>query len=324
MPDEKKFFQKLLPSGSDSNSERTHKIILLSSVAAVLVLCCALALHLLLKNNGDSLTEQLETAVPEIITTVAVSAEPPETEPPPPPLVLLERFIPYIESNEHTAGWLKVGGTSIDDIVVQNEDNEFYLDHSFAGKESQAGTIFADWRCVVNDYDWNQSDNIILYGHNQKDGSMFGTLQRYKVKSTSRGNFQFYLKNPTFTFSNLYEEYTYKIIAIFVIEVDEWQTRNGIVWDYHNYVLIKNMPQPRDYASWEENLINRTAVSTGVDFNEDDKFMTLSTCSNEFEPSRFVVIGRRVRDGEDPNVDTSAASVNENAIEPDYNYILSR
>jgi SrtB family sortase len=237
---------------------------------------------------------------------------------------LLERFVPLLEQNEDTAGWVKVSGTSIDEVVVQTGDNDYYFDHSFTGQKRQAGAVYADWRCVVNDYDWNQSDNIIIYGHNQRDGSMFGTLSKYKVKSNSKGNFQFYLNNPTFTFSNLYDEYTYKIIAAFVIEVEEEQTRDGIVWDYHNYVWLKNAAKPRDYDSWSENLKKRTAFNTGVDFNEDDKFLTLSTCSNEFEPSRFVVVGRRVRDGEDPSVDTSLASINENAIEPDYAFILSR
>jgi hypothetical protein len=73
-----------------------------------------------------------------------------------------------------------------------------------------------------------------------------------------------------------------------------------------------------------ENINERTAFNTGVDVQEGDKFLTLSTCSNEFEPSRFVVIGRRVRDGEDPEVDTSLASLNENAKEPDLNFIYNQ
>ena len=108
---------------------------------------------------------------------------------------------------------------------------------------------------------------------------------------------------------------------MFVIEVEPYQTRDGLIWDYHNYV---NFTKKKSFSAFEENLLARTAVNTGVDFNEDDKFITLSTCSNEFEPSRFVVIGRRVRDGESPEVNVSLAEINSDMLEPDYNFIYNQ
>ena len=150
---------------------------------------------------------------------------------------------------------------------------------------------------------------------------MFGSLKNYKIKKENTKNFDFYLKNPTFSFSSLYEDYTYKIIAMFVVEVEPYQTRDGIVFDYHNFV---NFTKNRPFDTFTENIMARTAVNTGVDFNEKDKYITLSTCSNEFEPSRFVVIGRRVRDGESPEVDTSLAEINTDMLEPDYSFIYSR
>ena len=201
-------------------------------------------------------------------------------------------------------------------------NNEYYLDHDFYGNYSQPGTVFADFRCVVNDYDFNQSDNIVLYGHNQANGAMFGTLQKYKITKQSTKKFDFYLQHPTFTFSNLYEEYTYKIIALFVCEVEPEQTTDGNVFDYHNYIRFGS--KERTYEEFISSVEERSEIITGVDVQEGDKFMTLSTCSNEFEPSRFVVIGRRVRDGESPEVDTSLAKLNPDAKEPDWNYIYSR
>ena len=144
----------------------------------------------------------------------------------------------------------------------------------------------------------------------------------YKITKQNTSNFSFYKEHPTFKFSTLYEEYEYKIIAMFVIEVNPEQTRDGQIFDYHNYIYFDD--NVWKYDTFIENVMARTAVDTGVDVNENDKFVTLSTCSNEFEPSRFVVIGRRVRDGEDPTVDTSAAVLNEDAVEPDWSYIYSR
>ena len=174
---------------------------------------------------------------------------------------------------------------------------------------------------MVNDYDFNQSDNIVLYGHNQADGTMFGTLQKYKITKQNTSKFDFYLQHPTFTFSNLYEEYTYKIIALFVCEVEPYQTRDGNVFDYHNYIIFGS--KERTFEEFMANVEERSQIITGVDVCEDDKFLTLSTCSNEFEPSRFVVIGRRVRDGESPEVDTSQAKLNPDAKEPDWDFIYN-
>ena len=108
---------------------------------------------------------------------------------------------------------------------------------------------------------------------------------------------------------------------MFVIEVLPEQTRDVVIFDYHNYV---NFVGERNFDKFKENIMARTGINTGVDFDENDKYMTLSTCSNEFDQSRFVVIGRRVRDGESPEVDTSLAEINTDMLEPDYSYIYSR
>jgi hypothetical protein len=105
-----------------------------------------------------------------------------------------------------------------------------------------------------------------------------------------------------------------------VIEVEPSQTRDGVIFNYHNFYEFFKEP-PYTYADWESGILSRTAVNTGVEFDETDKFITLSTCSNEFEPSRFVIIGRRLRPDESPEVDTSKAELNTDAVEPDWKYI---
>lgn len=275
-------------------------------------------MHSELESESSAETSELpqtETTPPETTTEAA-------TTPPPEPLVVLDSMQPFIDENPDTAGWIKLEGTSVDNVVVQTEDNDYYLERDFYGNYSQPGTIYADFRCIVNDYDFNQSDNIVLYGHNQANGAMFGTLQKYKITKQNTGKFDFYLEHPTFTFSNLYNEYTYKIIALFVAEVEPWQSPDGEVFDYHNYIRFGTYE--KTYDEFMENLTERSEIITGVDVQKGDKFMTLSTCSNEFEPSRFVIVGRRVRDGESPEVDTSLAKLNPDAKEPDWSYIYSR
>ena len=315
---------------SNKKNSKTSLALIIAAVviiAAVIVICIVTAGK---SGSGHAVNENTPEAVPpaseitEMTTTTPVTEETTETEAAePPPLVTMEKYDKYISENADTAGWITVGGTKIDNIVVQTDNNDFYLDRDFYGVKSQPGSIYADFRCNVNTYNEKQSDNIILYGHNQADGTMFGTLNRYKVKSGYTSNFDFYLEHPTFTFSNLYEEYTYKIVAAFIIEVEPRHTRDGVIFDYHNYINF-NEGTSYNYENFVNGIMERTAINTGVDVQEGDKFMTLSTCSNEFEPSRFVVIGRRVRDGESPEVDTSKASINENAKEPDINFIYNQ
>ncbi len=328
--DEQSLISKLLPHKGESASLTARKIVTLFCfvvlIASIAILAWYFVQHAKIKSDTEAQRAQhtsTSTAAPtEVTTTVpteTTTAAPTETEPP--PLVVMDSMQSFVDENPHTAGWLKISNTNIDNVVLQNDTNDYYIDHDFDGNYNVAGQLYVDYRCVVNDYNENQSDNIIIYGHNQADGTMFGTLKKYKMKKVNTNNFDFYLENPTFTFGNLYEEYTYKIIAIFIIEVDPKHNPDGVVFDYHNYV---NFTQKRPFETFKQNLLDRTAVNTGVDFNEDDKYMTLSTCSNEFEPSRLVVIGRRVRDGESPEVDTSLAEINEDMLEPDYEFIYNQ
>lgn len=316
---------RLIPQKGDSKGDLVRKIVTI--VSAVVLICAVVVLAAYFAQNAKNKRDEEGRAklFTEIsVITPATSAPVTESEEvvtEPPPLIMLENFEPFMEQNPDTAGFLSVPNTSINDIVVQTTDNEYYLDKDFDRNRNQAGAIYIDFRCIANDYDDKQSDNIIIYGHNQANGTRFGTLKKYKIKKDSTGNFSFYQQNPTFTFTNLYNEYTYKIIAMFVIEVEPFQTRDGIIFDYHNYVKFAG---ERNFDKFKENVLARTAVNTGVDFEEGDKFITLSTCSNEFEPSRFVVIGRRVRDGESPEVDTSLSEINTDMLEPDYSFIYGR
>lgn len=324
----KSFFDKFIPKKDDSPKVKASKIVTLAAAAVLVVTVIILICLVIGEQRNKKLNDELASQHTTVITSetappVTTVTEETTVTTAPPPLVLLDSMKSFVDENPDTAGWIKVGGTYIDNVVVQTENNSDYLDKNFYGQKAQPGTVFADYRCNVNDYDDNQSKNIILYGHNQRDGTMFGTLSYYKVKpsSGSTKGFDFYVNHPTFEFSNLYEEYTYKIIAAFVIEVEPQHTRDGIIFDYHNYI---NFGKSRPFDSFRENILKHTAINTGVDFDENDKYLTLSTCSNEFEPSRFVVIGRRVRDGESAEVDTTLASVNYEAKEPDYSFIYNQ
>lgn len=213
--------------------------------------------------------------------------------------------------NPDTVGYIRIDGTEVDFPVVQTKNNTDYLKTAFDGSSNKAGTVFLDYRNVLTAK--KRSDNLILYGHNQKDRTMFGSLKDYKK------NLEYYKEHPTITFYSNYRGDVYKIFAYFVTEVEPYQTADGYVFDYHNYYDLSDKSV---YNSFMENINERSQIITGVDVKYGDEFLTLSTCSNEFEPSRFVIFARKTRRGEDESVDTSAAYLNPSAKEPDWKVIF--
>lgn len=218
-----------------------------------------------------------------------------------------------LEINPDTVGWVKIAGTNIDLPVVQRtspDGNEVYLKVAFDGSSNKAGTIFLDFRNTLNANE--RSDNLIIYGHNQRDKTMFGDLAYYKK------DVAYYSQHPVIQFSSNYRTDTYKIFAYFVTPTLASQTADGVVFDYQNKLIFKTEDKFNDFI---DNVMLRTQIITPVDVQYGDEFLTLSTCSNEFSDSRFVVFARKVRDGESSEVDVAQAYLNPNAKEPDWKVI---
>ncbi len=305
---------------------KNNKIIYIIAMIVLIVAVGILVFIFVDKAKADKLGEELReehsvTTTAPIETEVTTTPPETETEVVTEPLVILPEMEKLLEKNSDTAGWITVDGTNIDNIILQTTDNEYYLSKDFNKEYSIGGSIYFDYRSNINDMDRYLSNNIIIYGHNQADGTMFGTLKKYKITHANTSNFEFYKEHPTFTFSNLYENYTCKIFAMFVTEASPEQIPDGNFFDYHNYI---NYNDNYTFENFMKNLNERSAINTGIDVNEDDKLVTLSTCSNEFDNSRFVIVARCLREGEDPSVDTSKVTINEDAKEPDYNFIYNK
>ncbi len=115
-------------------------------------------------------------------------------------------FTELLKRNPDTVGWVYVPNTKIDYPVVQANDNNYYLTHSFDKSENSAGWIFADSSCNPK-----SSQNVVIYGHNRKDASMFGSL-----KSVQDDEWLSNIQNHYITFANLDGTGIYKIFSVFV------------------------------------------------------------------------------------------------------------
>lgn len=228
------------------------------------------------------------------------------------PMVLTESAKKLLEVNDDTVGYIRLPNTQCEGAVVQGEDNDFYLSHNIYGEAKQCGTLFLDYRATINTR--NDSPNLIIYGHNQKDGTMFGELDFF------RWNDEYWKQNPVVYFNTNYEDNAYVIIASFVTnELPEHD--NGNVFDYWNYIYFNN---DFPFDVWKKEVLERTTFYTGYDFTENDEYITLSTCSTEWEPSRHVVIARKLHSDESAdNIDMSGWKLNDNPKMPqiwyDYN-----
>ncbi len=218
-----------------------------------------------------------ESAVPENGSVPEEASEPVEELPTEPEEPLLEKYAALYEENHDLIGWLSIEGMVIDYPVMKCEDDEYYLHHDFYGNDSKYGCLYVRG---VADVD-TPGTNFIIYGHNMKDGSMFGDLDLYRREN-------FYREHPTISFDTLYEERTYEIIAVFRSQV----YHSGE--DAFRYYQFYEAQTQEEFAYFYENIKELALYDTGVTAEFGDTFLTLSTCAYHVEDGRFVVVAKAV------------------------------
>ena len=201
--------------------------------------------------------------------------------------------------NNDFEGWISIPEMNIDSYVVQSTDNKYYERRDFYGKSTNYGVPFFDYRNTLQSLD----RNTIVYGHNMRhDDKIFGTLEQYR-------EIDGFKKAPFITMNTLYGEYKFKIYAV-VISNSKASDDNGHVFNY-----IFTAAGNSQFANYIAEIDKRKLYTTGVDINENDKIITLSTCCYDFEDARLVVVGRLLREGEALAVDISLPVMNK---EPKY------
>lgn len=161
------------------------------------------------------------------------------------------------EKNQDTVAWIKVNNTNIEYPVVKSTDNEYYLNHSFNKSKNSTGWIFADYK---NKFD-NTDKNIVIYGHNRKDESMFGTLSNI-LKAEWYNNEE----NMSIIYITESEKCIYRVFSVYKIENE----------DYY----IQTEFSDSKYNEFLKTITKRSINNFNVDVTGDDKILTLSTCDN--------------------------------------------
>lgn len=220
-----------------------------------------------------------------------------------------------LDMNSDVVGVIKIPDTNVNNPVMQASDNDKYLNRKINGEESRNGEIFMDYRNHFDDVDDDgylkepNSDNLIIYGHNMGDDSMFGSLKYYHRNS------DYYGQHPVIELNSNYMTYKYKIFAFFILDAEDKTETKFDCWNKLNF------SDEKDFYNFVNEAKRRTIRLNDVDVKYGDKLVTLSTCNTYLgDRGRLIIMGRLVRDGEDPLKGTQNSVPNPNIKWPTMYY----
>ena len=177
------------------------------------------------------------------------------------------------ETNPEVCAWIKVDGTVIDYPILQSstpETEDFYLDHTLERKKSKAGAIYIQ---RYNNSDFSDR-NTLIYGHNMLNGTMFGTLKKFR-------NGEFFNQNR-----NIYVYTPNKILR--------YTIASAFVYDNRHILNSFNFQVDSDYQEFIDDVLHPASlarqVAEGLEITTDDKIITLSTCTSN-DSERYLVVG---------------------------------
>lgn len=182
------------------------------------------------------------------------------------------------EENKDLIGWLIIDGCEVDlPVMYTPDDPEYYLRRSFDKSSSNSGTLFVGEGSTID------SSNLYIYGHNMKNGTMFGQLEKYDKRG-------FCIDHPIIKFITLTEEREYEVICGFYSEVFYEEDENVF-----RYYMYKDLTDEQVFNQYISSALNSCTYSLDVFPEYNDQILTLSTCSYYKEDGRFVVIAHRIK-----------------------------
>ena len=208
--------------------------------------------------------------MPAIADEVIVTPEPVYGE-------LQEKFVPLLDQNPDTIGWITTGFNV--DYPLVYRDNKFYLDHDFDGKSSNQGAIFLDAR----DSDDLSDDVLLIYGHNMRSGTMFGDLDEYRQLSNVKAY-------PFVEIQSAWESEPRKYVYFSMFDASMNKGDSS-------YIKITqfNFDTPEEKQAHIDELMQRSNFDLGLDVNADDQIVCLVTCSYSHDNGRYLMYARSLR-----------------------------
>lgn len=197
------------------------------------------------------------------------------TEPTAEEMTAYEKYAAVYAQNNDFVGWLFIGGTNINYPVMQTvEEPNYYLKRGFDRAYSDYGVPYVQENCALG-----ISDNIVIYGHNMSNGSMFADLCKYEDES-------FFRDHPIIRFDTLSGYGEYEIVAVFKTVA---YSQEG--FKYYHFV---NAESAADFDAFLAQCRELELYDTGVSAKYGDQLITLSTCEYSRKNGRMVVVAKLI------------------------------
>lgn len=283
---------------------KTGKIIM-SCGAFVIAAGLGVTAYVCTRNDSDVPTY--------VFSETSSSADVAETPTEPQPVLpLYDEYVPsqngitesakiMLRQNKDYTGWLRIKNTYVNYPVLKDpgeisegqpyynnefhNPNSFYLHNNFNRNYEFAGALFMDYRDNLGATDNDQSENIVIYGHNMLNLTMFGSLRSYY------NDYSFWEKAAFMEFSTNYGDYDYVVCGNAV--TSGYKESDFVYWD------MEELDTEESFDFYMQKLKEKQLFDTGVDVKFGEKLLTLSTCYGASENNtRFILVARRLRDGE--------------------------
>lgn len=265
-------------------------------VAAMLTLLYTVRRVVLLRQEASTMEERAEQvhAIEESRPEYAQRPTVPVTQPPAEVPDIYSNSIAYREpgdfehmlpqyshlyaENNDMFGWLRIDDTRIDyPVMYTPEDPEKYLHTDFSGKNSFSGTPFLDGATSFD------SDQLLIYAHNMKNGTMFRDLYKYE-------NRDFWEEHPYIYLDTLYDQYTFEVMAVLY---DKVYYKTDECFKFYQFIDADDQQKYEEAVGYYK---EHALYDTGVTARYGDQLLCLVTCAYQTEDGRFLVVARKVNE----------------------------
>lgn len=190
-----------------------------------------------------------------------------------------KKFAELYRENPDFIGWITIADTKVDYPVMQNmEENEYYIHRNFQQEWDDSGLPFLDFRCSFTE----PTDNMLIYGHNMKAGTMFSGIISYNSQ-------EFYDTHKTFTFNTIDGDGEYEVIAAFYSQI--YPESDTVSFKYYQFF---DAASEEEFNAYVEQVKTMTPYEINATASYGDSLITLSTCAYHTEDGRFAVVARKV------------------------------
>ena len=254
-----------------SKSNKKNKIIIAVILSIFLILAVSyLVYNFYNSNKNKSIYDDLqENIIPDETTNELAQVN----------SQFVDKVKELEQENADVKGWLRIDDTRINYPLLQTTNNDYYLTHNYKKEKSSYGSIFINNNCNIK----NENANIIIYGHDMKDGQMFQDLIKYQDKS-------FYEQHPIIKIATDEKENEYQIIYAFKSRIFYQDEKN--VFRFYRYFDFENENKYNEYIN---NCKKIQLYDTGTTATYGEQLITLVTCEYSQENGRMVVVAKKIQ-----------------------------